>query len=189
MPALARSVVRPLLNGAHVTPKSRPEVVVVGDVRLRFVPQPRTQRQALADADVVLHVQAGVHIPVLDQRIADADRERGRLSGVICRQAREAVRAEVVRRVIGPERSAFEQHARADGVHAANVVDVRRKFEVEVVPSARHLRAAARERVGHVNGRRLECSRATPLRVQFSSSRDAAKVRRPSGPLSWMRNS
>ena len=105
--------------------EARPEAVVVGDVRLHFVPDAGTERQRLAHADVVLQIEARLHVRVDDRRIADPLREEGRLAGLVRRLVRERVRADVVDVVIRVVPRAVELDPRAPGIDAADVVQVR----------------------------------------------------------------
>ncbi len=95
-------------------PESRPERVEVVQMRLRLVAEAGAERQPFADADVVLDVHARLQIPVIDVRIADAPRVAARQSGLVRREALERVRAEIIRRVVRPERSAVEHDARTE---------------------------------------------------------------------------
>ena len=49
-------------------------------VRLILLAETAADRQVLARADVVLHVDAGLHLAEIDARIADVAREGGRLA-------------------------------------------------------------------------------------------------------------
>jgi hypothetical protein len=159
-------------GGAH----ARTEIAAVLQVRLDLVAHTGAQRQALADADVVLHVDAGLRVEVLDERIADAlgiGRGRAGVEGV---DARERVGAEPVRRVVRPVVAAGHEEARADGVQAAHVVHVGRHLEQPRMPSARHLRAAAGERAVHDHGRHVALAGQLPRRRQPSADESGGWV-------------
>ena len=166
----------------------RTEVAAVVQVGLDFVAQARAEGQALADADVVLHVTAVWALKYVDQRVADALRVGGGRARVEGIQAREREGAEPVRRVVRAVVAAGREEPGPHGVQAAHVVHVGRRLEGPRMPSARHLRAAAGERAVDDDVRASVADTASES-CHSSCSRVLANVRRPSGPTTCARNS
>ncbi len=112
-------------------------------MRLQFVTETRTERQVLADADVVLDVDAAEQRAVAQPGVADAPRVAARRAGEKVVDRFERVGAEIVRGLVRVVPCAVEIHAGAKRVDAADVVEVRHHVQRTRAASAALLRAAA----------------------------------------------
>ena len=104
--------------------EARTDVGDAADMRLRFVPQAGTERQVFPRADVVLDVEAELHVPERQVRIADAPRVVARTVGEIRVHVVEGVRPQIIRRRVGSIPPTVEDDAGAPGLPAAHVIQI-----------------------------------------------------------------
>jgi hypothetical protein len=131
----------------------------------------RSGRTALADAEIVLQVEAGIDHRIRDRRIANPPREVARQARRVRRQAVEREGAEVVRVEVRVPRPAVDDDAPAERVVSADVIEIRRERHRCGVSLAGHLRAARRERVEHLNRRRFERRGLIAVRASDAQAR------------------
>src|SRR6185436_20419964 len=93
-------------------------------MRLHFVADARTEREVLAQTDVVLDVKGRLHVVVVDRRIAKTPRVIQRSSRFERCWTVEQKRAEVIRFVVGKIRTAVDADAGSDGLDSAHVIEI-----------------------------------------------------------------
>ena len=152
---------------------------------LQLVAQAWAEREVLADADVVLHVDARLDVLVVDVRIAVAPGIAARRPRVEVLEALERIGAEVVRRVVGVVDAAVDLEAGADRVNSANVVEVRLEIDRLPARAAGQLLAAGVELVQYLDRGAFEDRIRGGVRPA-EGPRELMKKRRPSGPASWI---
>ena len=89
-----------VLEGGPGEARARREVQVIVEVRLELLADPRAQRQVRSGAPVVLDVEPGLPVGVINEGIADALRVARRVAGFVLLEARERKGAEVIGAVV-----------------------------------------------------------------------------------------
>jgi hypothetical protein len=125
-------------------------------MRLELIAHARTEGEVLADADVVLDVDAALDVLVGDVRVADALGETARRAREIRLRTLERVGAEIVVRVIRPVVAAVEQQPRSHRVDPADVVEIRLQVERLAPAAAAQLLATDGELLDHPDGPAFE---------------------------------
>ncbi len=147
---------------------------------LRFVAQAAAQRQVAAQTIVVLRVERTLDVAVFELRIANAARVAARPAGRIGLETFKGVGAEIVRAVVRFPLRHIDLRAGAEGVIAADVIEVRTQHQRLRMLSAGQLRAAAGEGVEHADGLLLDGRRGDGVipRILAARAKESATAQR-----------